>query len=398
MLNRLEKVSVSSMKEAIIAALKKSKTMRSVLSSVLLVKNFTLTCQTGRSRRKPKVIQLPITYKCNSRCVMCNVWKMDYSNEASVGEFSKFLSDPLFDQVASVGINGGEPSLIRSLPDYASEILKLPSIKSLNIISHGFNKKLLLKSIEDIYASCRAKGVRFHVSISLDGYGETHDRVRGIKGAFSRTMGTIDEIVANRSKYCDSFDLGCTVVNQNIDHLTTLDNYVRERELKIKYRLGIDNKRIESDQVRDQYSVIYSPNVQSASEFFHWQYSSAKNLGDKFKYFSLFFWLTASKRKRLLGCMWKEDGVTLDSRGNLYYCAVASKAIGSLRSGNGQEIFFSDANIQYRQELIRENCSSCIHDYGGKAQLVDVVYFIHQHVKRALAMRWYRMRLSIGWI
>ncbi len=37
--------------------------------------------QTGLAKKYPKVVQLPMTYLCNSRCVMCNIWKMDYSNE-----------------------------------------------------------------------------------------------------------------------------------------------------------------------------------------------------------------------------------------------------------------------------------------------------------------------------
>jgi len=320
------------MKKLITTVGKKNQKLWAALTVLLFIKKSALTRQTGKRKIKPRVIQLPITYKCNSKCVMCNIWKMDYSNEASVEEFDHFLSDPLFNEVVSVGINGGEPSLIKSLPNYVRAILKLPSLKSLNIISHGLNKKLLLRVLYEIYEECKSAGVGFHVSISLDGVGSVHDEVRGVKGGFSKTASTIDEIAAHQYKYCDSFDLGCTVVNQNIDFLTGLDNYVRQRGLEIKYRLGIDNKRIESDQIRNQYSVIYSDDLQSAAEFFHWQYTRAENIGEKFKYFSLYFWLTSPVRKRLLGCLWREEGVTLDSRGSLYYCAVASKEIGSLRS------------------------------------------------------------------
>ena len=107
----------------------------------------------GSKKKYPKVLQLPITYKCNGRCVMCNIWKMDHSNEATIEEFTKFLKDPIFKKVKSVGINGGEPSLIPDLPKYANEILKLPMLKSLNIISNGFNQYPLLKSLEKIYES-----------------------------------------------------------------------------------------------------------------------------------------------------------------------------------------------------------------------------------------------------
>ena len=347
----------------------------------------------GSKKKYPKVIQLPITYNCNSKCVMCNIWKMDHSNEATVSEFAKFIDDPLFKKVESVGVNGGEPSLIKSLPEYINEILRLPSLKSLNIISHGFGTKPLLKSLEVIYKSCQEKGVKFHVAISLDGVGEIHNLVRGRKKVFEKTTKTIDEIISNQSKYCDSYDIGCTVVNQNVNHLIELDTYAKSKNYNIKYRLGIENKRIESDKLKDQYSVVYNSLRQSAKEFFHYKFLEAKSLSNKFKYYAIFYWLNSKVPKRLLGCAWKDEGVTLDSRGVLYYCAVASDKIGSLRDDKGENVFFADKNIEYRKSIISNNCDGCIHDYSGKAEFTNVLKFIVDIFISKFSMRFYQIKL-----
>lgn len=347
----------------------------------------------GTDKKYPKVIQLPITYNCNSKCVMCNVWRMDHSNEANVKEFSRFIHDEIFKEVEAVGINGGEPSLVKNLPEYVDEILKLPSLKSLNIISHGFGTKPLTQALDAIYKSCKDKGVKFHVAISLDGVGEIHNIVRGRKKLFEKTKSTIDEIIKNQVKYCDSYDVGCTVVAQNIDYLIELDAYAKSKNYNIKYRLGIDNKRIESDKLRDQYSVIYSPLRQSAKEFFHFQISQTKDIANRFKYYAIFFWLNSEKPKRLLGCMWKDEGVTLDSRGELYYCAVASDSIGSLRKNKGENIFFEDKNINYRKNIITNNCDGCIHDYTGKPELKHVIKFITDTIVQRFAMKVYQLKL-----
>lgn len=347
----------------------------------------------GSKKKYPKVIQLPITYNCNSKCVMCNIWKMDHSNEATVSEFAKFIDDPLFKKVESVGVNGGEPSLIKSLPEYINEILRLPSLKSLNIISHGFGTKPLLKSLEVIYKSCQEKGVKFHVAISLDGVGEIHNLVRGRKKVFEKTTKTIDEIISNQSKYCDSYDIGCTVVNQNVNYLIELDTYAKSKNYNIKYRLGIENKRIESDKLKDQYSVVYNSLRQSAKEFFHYKFLEAKSLSNKFKYYAIFYWLNSKVPKRLLGCAWKDEGVTLDSRGVLYYCAVASDKIGSLRDDKGENVFFADKNIEYRKSIISNNCDGCIHDYSGKAEFTNVLKFIVDIFISKFSMRFYQIKL-----
>ena len=379
----------------IISLIKKNKKLFLIAKALRFLQSSVFTKIDGSKRKYPKVIQLPITYNCNAKCVMCNIWQMDHSGEATVEEFAKFMQDDIFKEVEAVGINGGEPSLVPNLYEYADEILKLPSLKSLNIISHGFSPKPLFKQVEKIYASCKAKGISFHISISLDGVEEIHNRVRGIDKAFSKTSATIDEIIKNQHKYCDSYDVGCTIVNQNIDYLMELDTYAKSKNYNIKYRLGIDNKRIESDKLRDQYSVIYSPLKQSAKEFFHYQMSQTKDLTNRFKYYSIFTWLNSSSPKRMLGCTWKDEGITLDARGELYYCAVASDSIGSLRECKGEEIFFSDRNIEYRKSIIKNSCDGCIHDYSGKPELKNVWKFLVDTLKDRMAMKIYRIKARL---
>lgn len=370
----------------------KNKKLKALVELLIVLRGLALFKIKGDKKKHPKVIQLPITYNCNSRCVMCNIWQMDHSNEANVDEFARFMEDSIFKKVEAVGINGGEPSLVKNLPVYANEILKLPKLKSLNIISHGFGTKPLLRAVEEIYKNCKQKGVAFHVAISLDGVSEVHNLVRGRKKVFEKTIATIDEIIKNQIKYCDSYDIGCTVVSQNIDYLIELDTYAKSKNYFIKYRLGIENKRIESDKLKDQYSVLYSPLRQSAKEFFHFQLAKSSNLVDSFKYYSIFYWLTNEPTKRLLGCTWKDEGITLDSRGELYYCAVASDSIGSLRNDKGESVFFKDANIGYRKSIVN-NCDKCIHDYSGKPELKHFWIYLKNMIKGRFSMKLYEVKV-----
>ncbi|MCB0514730.1 MAG: 4Fe-4S cluster-binding domain-containing protein [Chitinophagales bacterium] len=340
--------------------------------------------ETGLRKLKPKVIQLPITYNCNSKCVMCNIWNMDYSNEMNVEEFANFLTDPLFSEVEIVGINGGEPTLVKNLHEFAEVIVaKLPKLKSLNIISHGFNQKQLFKQLELMYATCKTHNIHFHVSISLDGYGETHNTVRGLK-VFKLTDGSIRTLQNEKNKYCDSLDVGCTVIRQNVDALSELVVYAERQNIPIKYRLGIENKRIESDILSDNFNLYHQKEKQSAKEFFHACYFSARSFYESFKYFAIYHQLAAPKTERLLGCNWKEKGITLDSRGDLYYCAVASDKIGSLRQDTGEAIFWNEQNLHYRQQIIEHTCKDCIHDYYGTPQLKHIWYFLKEHFNEKL--------------
>ena len=381
------------MKKLIKNILEKNQKIFNVFKGIRFIQTSLLFKISGEKKKYPKVIQLPISYNCNSKCVMCNVWQMDHSGEATVEEFAVFMKDDIFKKVVSVGINSGEPSLVPNLSEYAAEILKLPSLKSLNIISHGFSPIPLFKNLEKIYKLCKEKNVKFHLSISLDGVGAIHNMVSG-KRVFHKTISTIDEIIKNQYKYCDTYNLGCTVINKNINNLIELDTYSKKKKYNIKFRLGIDNKRIESDKLRKQYSVIYSPLKQSAKEFFHYQISESKDLVSRFKYFAIFYWLNLETPKRLLGCIWKDEGVTLDSRGELYYCAVASESIGSLRKEKGSDIFFKKKNIEYRKSIINNNCNNCIHDYTGQPELKDSLKFILETLRNRFTMKMYELKVK----
>ena len=364
---------------------------------IRFIKNTSFRKETGKKKKYPKVIQLPLTYACNSKCVMCNIWKMDSSNEMGIEEFKKYINDPLFKDVVAVGINGGEPSLIKNLPFYAKEICGLPSIKYLNIISHGFNSRVLKEVLVEIYSICKSHDVNFQVSISLDGVGKIHNDVRGLD-VFKNTFPLKQELKENKNKYCDDFNIGCTIIKQNVNHLVELDTFMIHNQLqnKIKYRLGIDNKRIESQTIRDQYSVIYdstnySPYKQAAKEFLLGRIRISNNINDKFKYFSMFYWLNSDIPKRLLGCSWKEEGVTMDARGKLFYCSVASDEIGSLRNiKKGEEIFFSDENIKHREDILKNKCDNCIHDYGGEVYIKNIFPFLKFMVLNKFSMSYYK--------
>lgn len=329
-------------------------------------------------KKYPVVIQLPLTYKCNLNCVMCNIPQMDSSNELSIENLSQILTDPIFKKVTSLGINGGEPFLIKDINNYVEGIIKsVKSLKYLNVITNGTLTKRALIGCKSIYEICKKNDILFNVMISLDGYGETHDVIRGVKGVFNKTINTIEEIGNNKEMYCDNFELACTVTKYNVDKLEKLDAFVRINNWKIKYRLGIKNERIGNKSKFNDFS-IETDNVfkQSAIEFFFKRFYVASRFSERFKYFAIFYYLISNSNERLLGCAWQNEGITLDSKGQIYYCAVESKKIGDMRSEKGESQFFSKENLQYRQTIIKDKCPRCIHDYNGKLRLKCAFVFL----------------------
>ncbi|HSQ42457.1 MAG TPA: radical SAM protein [Fibrobacteraceae bacterium] len=323
----------------------------------------------------PQVIQFPLTQNCNSHCKMCNIWNMPHSKPLSVERLQAYLADLLFSQVRYVGINGGEPTMLNNLVEITDEIMRLPNLRCLNMISNALLPRRLLEVTQTIQAHAKKKGLLFDLSLSLDGCESMNDFVRGTPGSFLKVMQASTEIMAHPGLFCNQFTLGCTVSRHNVYHMVELDAFAKRQGLPLFYRLAVQNKRIETSACPD-FSVLSDPStLQAATEFFYELYRETRDPGWRGRYFSLFRYLESGGKIRLSPCDWRHRDVTLDWEGNLYYCATESRCIGNLNDiDTGVDIFYSPENLRYRELEIGAKCSSCIHyafelDPAGKQEL-----------------------------
>lgn len=355
--------------------LKKYKKIYKILTILKFIYD-TKWVKSYKINRYPEILQFPITNVCNSKCVMCNVTSNISKEEMTIEEFKKIINDNIFKNIKSVGINGGEPFLCKNLIPFVKIISKKKSVQAINIISNGFLTDFILERTKEIYKICKEKNIQFHISFSLDGYGEIHNNVRGIPNVFSKTVKTISTIVNNKEMYCDSYDIGCTVVKQNVDYLVELESFAEKMNWNIKFRLGIKNERLHNLVKYNDFSVLEDKAArQTAKEFFFGQILKSRNLYDQYKYWAIFTYLNGDENRKL-GCDWQENGITLDGEGNIYYCAVESPCIANLKTLNGEKEFFRKNNLKIRKEIIQNKCEKCIHDYFGQLLLSNVIKFL----------------------
>ena len=88
--------------------------------------------------------------------------------------------------------------------------------------------------------------VPFTVKPSIDGVGELHDEIRGVKGNFNCLLKTIDGLKKLEDKY-DNFhlELGTVISNFNIDYLEEIEDFV--------HSLGVESYRNEVAECRTEF-------------------------------------------------------------------------------------------------------------------------------------------------
>ena len=197
--------------------------MLGVLARVPL---YTLMRRTGHPRLLPLNITVSVTYRCNSRCLTCHVYRKK-ANEFTVEEFDRtFVS--LGRAPYWYTMSGGEPFLRDDLPEICESACRRGSPGIVNIPTNGILSDRIPPMVADIAARCPS--AQIIVNLSLDGIGEEHDRIRGVPGNFERAMETYRGL---RALTRANLTVGVhTVISvHNVDRIPEIYAHVR-RELK----------------------------------------------------------------------------------------------------------------------------------------------------------------------
>lgn len=306
--------------------------------------------------RKPIELQFPITYKCNFDCVMCGMHSLINKKHMSAEEISNVLADKLYQDVQSVGINGGEPFLRLDLIECIGNIVNtLPKLRTINIISNGYCTKKIINDLKVIKKICTEAKVKLQVSFSLDGIEEMQGFMRGKEDAYDKLVNTIQLIKDNRDMYCDSLMMICTVTKYNIYKIYEVEKWSKEYNIEVSYNVATINKRIANEDRVNDFSVFGDEQARMLTqEFFYKKYLET---GSE-KYYGLFLFLHEGKRYGYCPYEYKE-GVTLTPSGEVCYCATHSEIMGNALKESSYNIFVDNEN--YHRDLCNKHCSTCSH-------------------------------------
>ena len=173
--------------------------------------------------RLPIDCVLAITYNCNARCTMCDIWKIKNFPELPPEEYLK-LPNTLRD----VNISGGEPFLRKDIADIIANVVKAAPKARMVISTNGFLTDLVAQRMKKILEIKPDIGV----AVSIDGIGEMHDEVRGIPGGFKRDMETIQML---KKLGMRNLRLAFTITERNVNHFSKVYDLTRELDIQFTH-------------------------------------------------------------------------------------------------------------------------------------------------------------------
>jgi Fe-coproporphyrin III synthase len=119
------------------------------------------------------ILILNVHSNCNSRCIMCDIWKRETHEQVRVADLDRHRASLRNLGVRQVVLSGGEPLLHGDLPALCEFFLE-QNIR-LTLLTTGL---LLLKRAREVST------LFDEVIVSIDGPQEIHDGIRRVKGAF----------------------------------------------------------------------------------------------------------------------------------------------------------------------------------------------------------------------
>ena len=183
------------------------------------------------SRCRPVTIVFLLTERCNARCLHCDIWKNSGKEETPSLEALKATIQEIRDWLGPVQVTftGGEALL----KPYTPELVRYASSIGLmvELLTHGYWEDQA--RIEQL-----ALAHPYRVTISFDGVGSVHDKVRGREGFFARTARTIDTLRRMRSEHDLKYTilLKTVLMRHNLDEAVKIADFAAENRLEVFYQ------------------------------------------------------------------------------------------------------------------------------------------------------------------
>lgn len=289
----------------------------------------------------PKEVCIILTYRCNAKCNMCDVWHYPtkVGEEISVDDIKKLPSGLRF-----INITGGEPFIRTDLEDII-RVLR-PKTERIVISNNGFFTKRIVRLCE--------KYPDLGIRISTEGLQKTNDEIRKIPNGFDRSLRTL---LALRRMGIKDIGFGMTVQDMNCKDLLPL--YELSDALGYEFATAtlhnshyfhkLDNKIEEKGMVCNEFSKLITGLLKS---------NSVKKWFRAYFNYGLMNYIYGGKR--FLPCEMGTESCFMDPSGDVLACngMDVKMPMGNIREQSFDEIWNSEQAAKVR-EVVRTCPKQC---------------------------------------
>lgn len=307
----------------------------------------------------PTVLHVNVNLRCNTTCAMCNIWELKSPHALSVEQFAKIFSDPVYGRIEYIILAGGEPTLRNDLPEIVELMHKhMPRLKKLMIPSNVINRLSIQQQYPRIARYCANHKIRLTLGVSLDGIGETHDKIRGVKGAFAKVMANIKYMKQLQQEVPFNMSIDPTIFSMNLHEMQKLKDLADRLNMPITFQIAsLADDYYHNADIEEVLKVNNEGRMRMV-EFLNRQLAESSLLDALAYYYAEVVENLEGAPTRGLPCPFADQGLLLNPDGSLQYCHN-SRPIGNVLEKRSSELYYRQENLAYRDTVRKETCPSC---------------------------------------
>ena len=308
---------------------------------------------------KIKRINFAVTYRCNSRCKACSIWKKyrgdsELSNqELSVEQIKGlFNQSKYFESLDEINLTGGEPFLRKDFRNIYQFFREQFSKSFITITTNGLQVKSdWIENDEDVF--------RTILVFSLDGLQETNDFIRGVKGSYQRVIKSI-------AYYKERFPalrmgISFTLLPENYHELKKVFDLSRKLQIFFTIRFADDSKTYYGNsEMEVSWADEVLNQVERDVKSIVKQMAHSRNLLNRTLNPDLFFFSQMvpyqRKKERFFRCYSGTHSLFMDPYGNIFPCIFSEESLGNITKELFDDLWFSAKAGQRRFSIANGKC------------------------------------------
>ncbi len=184
------------------------------------IKLVQLLRSTNREKRLGTVIFF-ITSRCNAKCETCFYHEeLNRPGDLTFAQIERVSQT--MPAITDLWLSGGEPTLRHDASEIIDMFVRGNGVRRVIIPTNGLIKRRAYEIVDRALDTHPA--LDLYLNIALDGYGKTHDRIRGVPGNWEKTLDCIHSLYPLKEKYTDRLRL-------NVNTVVCAENYTEIEKL-----------------------------------------------------------------------------------------------------------------------------------------------------------------------
>ncbi|HEY6041141.1 MAG TPA: radical SAM protein, partial [Anaerolineae bacterium] len=303
-----------------------------------------------------------VTWRCNLRCFMCDVWKKTDHDDMTPDEAKQiFRQLPHLD---TLRLTGGEPFIRRDFTELTSAILEVSDPTVLHVTTAGIMYERILEFVQAVGSK------KLHIKFSIDAVGDRHDEIRGYRGVYNKAMRTLRKLVELRDKYGFYVGVNQTITDRNWDHIEPLREEMAKLGVAIHYAIATDHYtlyRMNTTKENDRpnmKSVSMSEFTPEQLQYIFDQLDRRDGIKDIPEWIVQRYYLHGLKNRLVKGveepkpqCVELFDHMRLMPNGDVMTCVYYPVVVGNLRAQSLKDVWYGDA-IKPQRRVVQK-CPGC---------------------------------------